>query len=463
MKRLLCTVAVAALSAPACVAAAAAESAAAESTAASAPPPGAQIIEGNPKERRYGIGMAPPQGGEESVAVIMVPAGSVAAEAGLRVGDRILSVNGTPVPEIEIAGFMAAMRASPLSLVVDRADETLTFDLSLDGAPPRVTSGGERPTPTSADGDEDFSDAALELADLLAARYLFPDVGARYAEMLRANARDGAYAGMANAAAFSARVNQQLAEVSVDRHLHVTPPGAESPGRRMMTSGSGAGSTPDAVPDSGWLADGVAFMEIGLMPPGPELKEWAATFMEEHADAKALVLDLRFCRGGTIDMMNGFLPYLYGEETHLLNMDMRPGADDETVAEFDATPELVRGDAGEDMLSWRHVISPSQTANKPDMAVYVLTGHTGSACEHLTLALKATDRATVVGGVTAGAGHFAAYADFGDGFSMLLPIGRTYDPETGQGWEGDGIAPDVATDPDDAAAEALRLIADVPT
>jgi C-terminal processing protease CtpA/Prc len=31
----------------------------------------------------------------------------------------------------------------------------------------------------------------------------------------------------------------------------------------------------------------------------------------------------------------------------------------------------------------------------------------------------------------------------GDDLRMFLPVGRTYDPETGQGWEAEGIAPDI--------------------
>ena len=46
-------------------------------------------------------------------------------------------------------------------------------------------------------------------------------------------------------------------------------------------------------------------------------------------------------------------------------------------------------------------------------------------------------------------------------YSLMLPIGRTYDPRTGGGWEIVGIEPDIAVDPEMAEAGALELYAEV--
>jgi C-terminal processing protease CtpA/Prc len=73
----------------------------------------------------------------------------------------------------------------------------------------------------------------------------------------------------------------------------------------------------------------------------------------------------------------------------------------------------------------------------------------------MTLALKRTGRATIVGEPTAGAGHYGTIRQIGERFSAFIPIGRTFDPDTGDGWEGDGVAPDVAVPAAAALAEAL--------
>lgn len=413
-----------------------------------------QVVRANPSQRRYGMGMAPPNGGEKYLPVLMVEADSIAEEAGVQRGDRITELNETPVGEMTGETVGNALRGSPLLLEIERDGEIMSIVMSLGETP-------IQPAPqanTEPELDVNFREAALELADILEARYLFPPVATQYAEMLKSNVRNGVYDDIADVSAYSSLLNSQLAEISVDRHLRVFNPGAGGPA--MMRPGNAdADFMSVAVPNSGWMEDGVAFIEIGLMPPEDALKAWAAKFMEDHASAEALVLDLRFCRGGTIDMMNGFLPYLYSKPTHIVTMDVREDADAETIANFDETEELIQVDAEAGLLRYEHTISPSKEANKPDMPVYVLTGMTGSACEHLTLALKATNRATIIGATTAGAGHFATVVEFGGGLSVMVPVGRTYDPATGIGWEGTGIAPDIAIDPDLADEEALKLFA----
>ena len=83
------------------------------------------------------------------------------------------------------------------------------------------------------------------------------------------------------------------------------------------------------------------------------------------------------------------------------------------------------------------------------------SGATGSAAEHLTLALKRTGRATIVGETTAGAGHYGGMRPIGDHFAAFIPVGRTFDPDTGDDWEGDGVAPDVSVPAAAALTEAL--------
>ena len=92
-----------------------------------------------------------------------------------------------------------------------------------------------------------------------------------------------------------------------------------------------------------------------------------------------------------------------------------------------------------------------------DKPVYVLTSdHTFSAAESFTFGLQINERITTVGQSTGGGGHFGHIVELGDGFRFFLPTGRTYDPETGLGWESDGIEPDIETPVGDALDVALR-------
>ena len=45
----------------------------------------------------------------------------------------------------------------------------------------------------------------------------------------------------------------------------------------------------------------------------------------------------------------------------------------------------------------------------------------------------------------------------GASYAAFIPVGRTFDPDTGQGWEGTGVKPDVEVPADKALDEALKL------
>lgn len=311
-----------------------------------------------------------------------------------------------------------------------------------------VITGGHAAAEDSA---ASYSDAATELADLLQSYYLFPDVGEQYADYLQSHAAKGDYDSPPSDAEFANSVTDGLQRISEDAHLRVSATGAESapggPRRRVP------GSAPrEVLQNATWLADGVAYVAITGLPESEEAQEAMARFLDDYEGAKSLVLDLRFCPGGSLSIMDVLFSRLYAERTHLVTMDMRRGAGGILESEFMELPSLEQQDAPPEIIRWHHMAQPGSD-NDPwtDTRVFVLTDMTASACEHLTLALKGTDRATVVGGRTAGAGHFGSVQQFGNGqFEVFVPVGRTYDPETNRGWEGGGIKPHVEVMPDKA-------------
>ena len=112
----------------------------------------------------------------------------------------------------------------------------------------------------------------------------------------------------------------------------------------------------------------------------------------------------------------------------------------------------------EDVRTTEIVVKPHASERRLfDAKVYVLTsGYTASAAEALSFALKATGRATLIGANTAGGGHFAPPGQrVNEKFGAFVPVGRTYDPRTGKGWEGMGIEPDIKVAAEKALVEAL--------
>jgi len=323
-----------------------------------------------------------------------------------------------------------------------------------------------------ATAPRDYSGAIESLARKLETSYVTPAIGARYAATLRTNLTSGAYAGISDPGEIAKRLTEDLRKVEVDRHLRVSAggpmrvedPGRSGPGpgpeRRMRPIEPGGMPRPPAMEDGKWIADGVAYVKFNAFPGTPESRAAIDAFMKDHASARALIIDGRTHRGGAPADIDALLPYLYAKPTVLVDMDMA-----QSVARARGGPpggeppsmKVIKGPEG--ILRRRHSVIPHPTEHGLFGAkVYYLTSNrTGSAGEHLALALKRTHRATLIGEHTAGANHFGGMEPLGDGLMAFIPVGRTFDPDTGLDWEGTGILPDVAVPAADALTEALKL------
>jgi len=178
--------------------------------------------------------------------------------------------------------------------------------------------------------------------------------------------------------------------------------------------------------------------------------------MADHADAKAIIFDIRTHNGGGLDQMDVIFPWLFAEPTRLVTMATRASVDAQGGSPIDGLPSMrvVKGDAG--MVTREHWATPNADTRLRDAKIYVLTsGASASAAEHFSLAMKHTGRGVLVGDPTAGANHFGSGEDLGGGYSAFIPVGRTYDPATDKDWEGVGVLPDIAVPPAQALERAL--------
>ena len=306
--------------------------------------------------------------------------------------------------------------------------------------------------------DEASANAVAEKYALLLERdYVYPDTGKRYAAAIRAAIASGRYAPLAGdalAKALDATVNG----VSPDGHLRVRPPEGSTPAA-PPAGGSPPRPAPvnlPAVEQPGWIAPGIAYIRFNLFPMDAAVTAQAAKFMADHADAKAIIFDIRTHRGGGLDQMDVIFPWLFDKPTRLVTMATRASVDAAGGSPIAGVPTLrqVGGDPG--MVAREHWATPNGDTRLRDAKIYVLTsGASGSAAEHFALAMKHSGRGTLVGSATGGANHFGYGEELGGGFMAFIPVGRTYDPVTGKDWEGDGVAPDVVAAPADALVRAL--------
>ncbi|MGH6652431.1 MAG: S41 family peptidase [Sphingopyxis sp.] len=319
-------------------------------------------------------------------------------------------------------------------------------------APPPVFAADEATAPTA-------DQVAEAYAALLARDYVYPETGERYATAIRAGIAAGRYApltGEALARAIDADVNA----VAPDGHLRLrAPDGAAAP------VGPALVRRPPKVPveQAGWIAPGIAFIRFNLFPDDAAVTTEAATFMADHADAKAIIFDVRTHNGGGLDQMDVIFPWLFGEPTRLVTMATRASVDARGGSPIDGLPSMrvVKGDAG--MVTREHWATPNADTRLRDAKIYVLTsGASASAAEHFSLAMKHSGRGVLVGDPTAGANHFGSGEDLGGGYGAFIPVGRTYDPATSQDWEGSGVLPDIAVPPAQALERALTELGVAP-
>lgn len=317
------------------------------------------------------------------------------------------------------------------------------------GAAPAAAAPAQPPFVTS-----EARTVVAKLADVLERDYMLPGAGKAYATALRAKLAAGGYDNFSDARSFAKAVSADLQAVHPDAHVALLLPRVTSGGEREAVSEYPQDST---ILAKGWLAPGTAYISFAAFFANQATKAELAAFLREIRGAKALVLDLRRHMGGEFPEMDMILAQLFARRTPLLDMDTRKAVYLRNDGQKEEGPTVVRVAAPEGIVRQRHFAVPAAEAGLTRTKVYVLTsGKSASAAEHLSLALKRTGRATPIGEKTRGAGNYGDFAPLGFGYSVMVPDGWTYESDTRKGWEGSGVAPDVAVPADAALAEALK-------
>jgi hypothetical protein len=291
-----------------------------------------------------------------------------------------------------------------------------------------------------------------DLATKLVDRYVFPEVGQKYATMLRANAAAGKYDSLADNAQFAKQVTDDLEAVAFDGHLKLVPTDT------APASGGGGGppkKLPETIEVQTRLTSEIAYIRIGKFFSEPEGIAGITKFLDDNKDAKTIIFDVRTHVGGGLDEMDAMFPYIFDKETVLVGMDTRAGID----SPLGDGPRLRKAAAPASVVRREHFVVPAAGAHPLAKAkIFVLaSGRTGSAGEHFVLSMKRTHRATVVGETTYGAGNFGRTEKIAGGFQAFIANGRTFDPDTDKGWDYVGVAPNVAVPAAEALTKALTL------
>ena len=275
-------------------------------------------------------------------------------------------------------------------------------------------------------------------------RYVFPERGIAIAATLRSHLEAGRYAACPGPEGLAELVTADLHAAGNDLHL------------RLLFHEEGAvGEQDEAELEAFWadqarrtaggmrrverFDDNIALVEIGPVIGHPSVAGEAMTAaMSLVADADALVLDARGCRGGSPDGVVLLLSHLFGPEpVRLSDIESR----EEGTRQF-----------------WTSAVVPGRRFG-PDKPVVVLVGpDTFSGGEGLAFDLQEQRRATIVGQPTRGGAHPRIGLAVHPQLELTLPVARSVSLFTGENWEGRGIQPDVEVPTDDALDTALVML-----
>jgi hypothetical protein len=284
------------------------------------------------------------------------------------------------------------------------------------------------------------------LSEKLKACYVYSDIAVQIVDRLKKSFDDGEYSDITDGELFALALTLQIQEVNHDEHLWVR-------------------WHPDSLPnfegqlrlDKGWqeqqrlkasldnfglyklerLSGNIGYMDIRYFYRATWGADTINSAMNFLAGMNALIIDLRWCTGGYPDMIALLISYFFeGPPIHLSSIYWR---DEDFTQEYWTLSN----------------ISGRRFIGKP---LYVLVSNiTFSAGENFASILQTRQRATLIGEKTDGGAHPGASYRIHSHFEAFIPVGRAFDPLTGQDLEGIGVSPNITLPQEYAFLAAYHL------
>ncbi|MEV5484399.1 MULTISPECIES: S41 family peptidase [Streptomyces] len=268
----------------------------------------------------------------------------------------------------------------------------------------------------------------IDLAlDRIVTGYVFPQRAVEIDQAIRARLASGAYDGLSGAA-FCAAVTAHLQEVCPDKHLRllwqdeprVTESAQEDAGRAAFLALMRAEN--HGIRRCEQLDGNIGYLDVRWMADAGEGARAIGAAMELVAHTRALLLDLRECRGGSPAGAAMWCSYFFPDDQVHLN-DFYERSTDSTRQYWTLS----------------HLPAP-RYLYRP---VYVLTSTTTfSGGEDVAYTLQAYERAEVIGETTRGGAHPTERYPVTEHITVTVPTARTTNAVTGTNWEGVGVQPD---------------------
>jgi len=294
-----------------------------------------------------------------------------------------------------------------------------------------------------------------EFTDLLLKHYLYEDTARLMGKLLTDRLSTGEYDHIKMAREFSRALTKDLRANFRDRHIGISYNPKVSKAMQSGTIDNG-GLTEEVIqeqlaieiyenfriPEVRRFKGNIGYLKIDqLLPPvyATGYSEKLAAAIELIADSDAIILDLRDNVGGYDGGVELLLSYFFEPGTHVSKVITRTPEGLRTVNSY--TLENILG---------RRLLKQKVFA--------LVSSSTGSGAEAIAHTLKFSNRGTLVGETTYGAGYLFNDFPVGEKFLAQIPYSTGMHPKAKANWESVGVKPNVVV-PQLIALEKARELA----
>lgn len=276
--------------------------------------------------------------------------------------------------------------------------------------------------------------ALTQLANVLAAHYVLPEMAAQLSAALIQAEADGTFNHLQSKTQLVDAVGDWLRAVGKDGHLglELTQTYGEVTYIRHETDEKRRNNF--AFEQLKILPGNIGYLKLNKFVQADAAFDVASQALQFLSRTDALIIDLRESAGGSPELVRYLLSHFVPADTLLWQLESRST------------------DQAEDVRA--KVVLQKQL----QMPLYVLqSANQASAAEFFSYALQQQGRATVIGETSAGLAHYTGAMAVNDWLFVRIPLARPLFPKNGDNFEQRGVIPDVKVPAAQALQKALQL------
>ncbi|CAM4203307.1 S41 family peptidase [Pseudoalteromonas byunsanensis] len=263
--------------------------------------------------------------------------------------------------------------------------------------------------------------------------YVLPKVANQVVSALFDLEANGQFNHITTRAQFIDEVGQQLRILSKDGHLGLVSMRPDKVVTHILQESDEKRINNFAFEQAKVLSGNVGYLKFNKFHPDERAKQVATHALNFLSHTFHLIIDLRECTGGSMELVAHLISHFVKDNTHLWDIHTRDGFSHRVDS-----------------------YSVEVHKNLKTIPITILTSSKViSAAEFFTYTLKHLGRARVIGEQTEGLAHGTGVRKINDWLVLRLPMLRPLNPKTGSNWEQVGVKPDIAVPKEQALARAL--------